>query len=128
MHLISCYGWIDKLPYINIYDCWISPNTRDYVERCPWLRVYKSSRYKNVKGAHCLIHNWKPDVCRNFPVTVGQALKFGCGGYDHLSKTRLKQLLAIELIQIIQSRITAHWITSNQQQRSRPYSLNFHEL
>ena len=102
--------WRDNAPHIlqwveqgsrYSHDCWINPHTNDYVERCPWLRIYKSPRYKNVQGARCLIQAWKPDRCRNFPVTVGQALSFGCHGYDHLPQARLKQLLAIELIQVL---------------------------
>ena len=104
--------WEDNAPHILewvaeglgglYYACWINPYTHDYVQKCPWLRIYKSPRYKNVKGARCLIHGWKPDVCRNFPMTVGQTLRFGCHGFDHLSQARLKKLLVLELVQVLQ--------------------------
>ena len=82
-------------------DYWISPSTNDLVDRCPWLRIYKSPRYKNVKGARCLIHKWKPEVCRDYPESVIHALFSGCSGFNHLSEERLKHLLVIELIHVL---------------------------
>ena len=79
------------------------------------LRLAARNRRKIeiVKGAHCLIHAWKPDMCRNYPVTVGQALEFGCGGYDHLPQERLKQLIVIEFIQVLQQTISNDKININ---------------
>ena len=99
--------WRDNAPHILKWvdeamgDYWISPSTNDLVDRCPWLRIYKSPRYKNVKGARCLIHKWKPEVCRDYPGSVIHALFSGCGGFNHLSEERLKHLLVIELIQVL---------------------------
>ena len=81
--------WVEEGP-TDVYNCWIDPYTGDFTAGCPWLSI------DDNKGARCKIHKWKPNVCRDFPKTVVQALDSGCRGYDHLSEERLKQLLDME--------------------------------
>jgi hypothetical protein len=93
--------WVDHV-YSDIYDCWIDPRTKEDVNKCPWLRVYKSPRYKNLRGAHCLIHKWKDYICQGYPSSVSFALITKCKGFDHLPETQIRQMLVGEFIQQIE--------------------------
>jgi Fe-S-cluster containining protein len=63
-----------KLHYV--YDIWISPRTGDYVDRCPWLRkLPKKDQYV------CRIHEVKPQLCRDFPISREHAEATGCRGF-----------------------------------------------
>jgi len=75
----------DILQWVEIYDftgeaafgdIWISPNTGDEVNRCPWLR--KLPKQENYK---CRIHDTKPAHCRNYPKSKKHALTTGCKGF-----------------------------------------------
>lgn len=56
-------------------DIWISPRTGEMVTRCPWLRkIPKQDKYR------CLIHDTKPKMCREYPVTTELAQETGCKG------------------------------------------------
>ena len=66
--------WVDSFGGIN--DIWISPQTGEAVNRCPWLRkLPKKSKYI------CRIHGTKPEHCRNFPKSKRHALDNGCKGF-----------------------------------------------
>jgi len=57
-------------------DLWFNPRTGKNVTRCPWLRWdWKKKHYV------CRIYDVRPEVCRNYPLSVGQAKKDGCHGY-----------------------------------------------
>jgi Fe-S-cluster containining protein len=69
--------WVDPIQLGNefIYDIWISPVTRDDVNRCPWLRkLPKQDKYI------CRIHDVKPEHCRAYPQSKNHGLKTGCRG------------------------------------------------
>lgn len=78
-------GRWDILQWVEIYDfageevfgdIWISPNTGDDVNRCPWLRkLPRQEKYK------CRIQNTKPTHCRNYPKSKKHALTTGCKGF-----------------------------------------------
>ena len=55
------------------HDIWINPRTGDDVSRCPWLRKLPG-KDKYV----CRIHDVKPDLCRNYPLSREHAAKTGC--------------------------------------------------
>jgi len=41
-------------------DGWVDPDTRQYIERCPFLRQAGEKRWI------CSIHDTKPDICRSY--------------------------------------------------------------
>ncbi len=84
-HLLDWVVPIHFGPEPEFYDGWISPATGEEVTRCPWLRCYKHQRYK-TKGAHCLIQNYKPSACKEYPRNILHALNTGCSGFDQLSE------------------------------------------
>jgi len=77
----------DILRWINIFefdgeegfgDLWISPNTGEEVNRCPWLRKLPlKDTYK------CRIHEIKPSHCRNYPKSKKHALTTGCKDFGN---------------------------------------------
>lgn len=74
------YDIISYLSYIgygiNIWDGWFSPRTGEELSKCPWLRkLPKKDKYK------CLIHDYKPDICKDFPVDSSQLSKCGCASF-----------------------------------------------
>ena len=86
----------DILEWVEIYDAageavfgdiWISPNTGDDVNRCPWLRkLPRQEKYK------CRIHGTKPAHCRNYPKSKKHALTTGCKGFgDDLTFEMVKR-------------------------------------
>jgi Fe-S-cluster containining protein len=63
-----------KMHYV--YDIWISPGTGEDVDRCPWLRrLPKRDMYV------CRIHEVKPQVCRDYPISRAHAEETGCRGF-----------------------------------------------
>lgn len=61
-----------------VHDIWINPRTGNPVTRCPWLRkVARTNRYR------CLIHDTKPERCRNWcPDSTAHAAEIGCRGWE----------------------------------------------
>lgn len=62
--------YASKLPYLDIYDIWVSPTENDK-SRCPWLYI-KEGKY------YCEIYENRPDVCRNYPYVIEQAIWDEC--------------------------------------------------
>ncbi|MBW2145197.1 MAG: YkgJ family cysteine cluster protein [Deltaproteobacteria bacterium] len=58
------------------YRIWMIPGTRQLAKRCPFL-------YKEPSENRwiCRIHDAKPDICRQYPVTRKHALMTGCPGF-----------------------------------------------
>jgi Fe-S-cluster containining protein len=82
-------GRDDILAWTNyLGDLWISPVTGEEASRCPWLRkVRGQDRYI------CRIHDVKPEVCMDYPVSRKQVLEDGCPGAksrDRTSRRRTK--------------------------------------
>jgi len=66
--------WVDT--FLGLNDIWVSPKTREPVDRCPWLRkLPKKDKYI------CRIHETKPEHCRKFPKSKRHAIKNGCKGF-----------------------------------------------
>ncbi len=109
-HLLD---WLAPLPFGSepeYFDGWISPVTGEEVKRCPWLRVYKHQKYKN-KGLHCLIQDYKPCVCDDYPHHILHALNTGCPGFDHLSEeakhVEARKALISELYELLTAKRVA---------------------
>ena len=73
-------AWVDPVEIGNgkyIYDVWINPKTWDDVGRCPWLRKLPG-KDKYI----CKIHDVKPTLCREYPITKRHAKRTGCKGFE----------------------------------------------
>lgn len=59
------------------YRIWVSPKTGQAAEICPFLeKDPTSNRWQ------CRIHDVKPAICRQYPITRKHALMTGCPGFD----------------------------------------------
>lgn len=67
--------WVDKVGD-GIYDIWINPRTGDDVSRCPWLR-----KLPQHEKYICRIHDMKPEVCKDYPISKNHAEVTGCKGW-----------------------------------------------
>ncbi len=58
------------------YAIWVEPYTRKYAPVCPWLKkIPGTDRYE------CLIHEVKPEVCREYPASRKHAEMTGCEAF-----------------------------------------------
>ncbi len=60
-----------------VYRMWVEPGTNCKAVRCPFLKPGRSS-----DQSRCAIHDVKPEVCRNYPVSRKHATMTGCPGFD----------------------------------------------
>jgi Fe-S-cluster containining protein len=58
------------------YRMWIKPGTREFAEVCPFLQK-KPAENRWI----CRIHDVKPQICRNYPVSRKHAVMTGCSGF-----------------------------------------------
>ena len=73
-------AWVGVLKKDNgaaAYQIWVVPGTNRFTDGCPFLRQ-GSSNHVWV----CGIHEVKPMVCRQYPVTRKHAGMTGCPGFD----------------------------------------------
>lgn len=91
------------LNWIRFNEGWVSPHTGEDVCSCPWYRNYRHPRFK-MQGPACLIQQYKPQVCSNFPLSVLHAVKCYCRGFVHLPKDdlikRIQNEIDIDLINL----------------------------
>ncbi len=59
------------------YRIWVTPGTNQFAVPCPFLKPGPSPDTRI-----CSIHEVKPSVCRNYPVSRKHALMTGCPGFD----------------------------------------------
>ena len=59
------------------YRIWVSPKTGRLVTPCPFLKLDSTSNRWN-----CRIHDIKPGICRQYPVSRKHALMTGCLGFQ----------------------------------------------
>jgi len=60
----------------TVYRIWIKPGTREFAESCPFLQ---EEPHKNQ--CFCRIHDVKPRICRQYPVSRKHAIMTGCPGF-----------------------------------------------
>ena len=60
------------------YRIWMKPGTRTVAETCPFLQKI-SDENKWI----CRIHDVKPHICREYPVSRKHAVKTGCPGFEN---------------------------------------------
>jgi len=63
------------------YRIWVSPGTHVFAATCPFLITDKGPESKGEQWL-CSIHETKPRICRQYPVTRNHALMTGCPGFD----------------------------------------------
>ncbi len=61
----------------RVYRIWVIPGTNQFTRTCPFLKR-GASRDRWI----CSIHDAKPDICKNYPVSRKHALMTGCPGFD----------------------------------------------
>ena len=60
-----------------VYRIWITPGTRTFAATCPFLHKLPHDDRWN-----CRIHDVKPQICRQYPVSRKHAIMTGCPGFD----------------------------------------------
>ncbi len=61
----------------DIFQIWVIPGTRQLAEVCPFLH-----KMPTENRSICRIHDEKPFICRNYPVSCKHARMTGCPGFD----------------------------------------------
>ena len=56
---------------------WVVPGTRDLAPICPFLKKEPATNRWD-----CTIHNAKPQICRNYPISRKHAVMTGCRGFE----------------------------------------------
>lgn len=59
-----------------VYRIWIRPGTRAFAETCPFLQKNPEDHLWT-----CRIHDVKPRICREYPVSRKHAIMTGCAGF-----------------------------------------------
>lgn len=73
-------AWVETIDLGHdnfLHMVWVHPETRDNVDRCPWLLDMLDRR-----GHLCGIDAVKPDYCRDYPEHLQHAESTGCSGYS----------------------------------------------
>ena len=65
------------------YRMWMKPGTRQLADRCPFL-----DKQPNADKFVCRIHDVKPRICRQYPVSRKHAIMTGCPGFDDQKKRK----------------------------------------
>ena len=76
--ILDWVGTFQKNDREALYRIWIKPGTRTFAETCPFL---KKKPHEN--RWICLIHDVKPQICRQYPVSRKHAIMTGCPGFEH---------------------------------------------
>ena len=68
------FDWGDDKP--RLADLWMDPETGDEStsDVCPWVKKVGADNW------HCTIHEVRPNVCRNYPISKKQRDEFECPG------------------------------------------------
>ena len=59
------------------YRIWVEPETGEMIDRCPFLK-----HLPNENRWLCRIHDVKPGICREYPVSRKHGLMTGCPGFS----------------------------------------------
>ena len=72
-HVLKYLGMFPDYGSGRFGDMWLSPITGMELERCPFLR-----KIRNKPIYKCTIYEWRPSVCRGYPVDIEQMKKDNC--------------------------------------------------
>jgi Fe-S-cluster containining protein len=61
----------------TVYRIWMKPGTREFADICPFLQ-----KHPTENRWICCIHDVKPRICRQYPVSRKHALMTGCPGFQ----------------------------------------------
>ena len=61
----------------TVYRIWMKPGTRAFAETCPFL-----NKIPHENKWICRIHDVKPRICREYPVSRKHAIMTGCPGFE----------------------------------------------
>lgn len=73
-------NWVEVINHNGAdeqYRIWVSPKTHRLTETCPFLKKEPTSN-----RWQCLIHDVKPGICRQYPISRKHALMTGCLGFN----------------------------------------------
>jgi Fe-S-cluster containining protein len=73
--------WVETAPQKDGtvgYRIWIVPGTRELAQVCPFLK-----KDPTTNRWRCTIHDAKPLICRNYPVSRKHAAMTGCRGFEN---------------------------------------------
>jgi len=74
--------------YVNNGKIWISPENKDPLDRCPWLRQQDNNVYT------CDIYYDRPEDCRLYPSTINEMIEDQCEMIEPIDLTDLKSAQA----------------------------------
>ena len=75
--ILEFVGVFERKGHPDAYRIWLTPGTRQLADRCPFLKkVPEKNRWT------CRIHDVKPGICRQYPVSRKHARMTGCPGFD----------------------------------------------
>lgn len=74
--ILKWVGVFKKNTHEIVYRIWIRPGTRTFAETCPFLQKNPHDRLWT-----CRIHDVKPRICREYPVSRKHAIMTGCAGF-----------------------------------------------
>ena len=86
VNMWKCLGRTDILEWVGVfkrgdqgevYRIWMKPGTREFAVTCPFLK-----KHPNENRWLCRIHDVKPRICRQYPVSRKHAVMTGCPGFQ----------------------------------------------
>jgi Fe-S-cluster containining protein len=75
--ILDWVGSFQKDGRETVYRIWIKPGTRTFAETCPFLQ-----KMPHENRWICRIHDVKPQICRQYPVSRKHAIMTGCPGFE----------------------------------------------
>lgn len=77
--ILAWVGVFDKKDSEPVYRIWMKPGTREFADPCPFLfqSPVEEQRW------FCRIHDVKPEICRQYPVSRKHGIMTGCRGFRH---------------------------------------------
>lgn len=76
--ILEWVGLFKKDGQGTVYRIWIKPGTRTFAETCPFLQ-----KKPDQNAWICSIHDVKPRICREYPVSRKHAVMTGCPGFEN---------------------------------------------
>jgi Fe-S-cluster containining protein len=74
--ILDWVGVFQRDDHETVYRIWMKPGTREFAETCPFLQKQQAENRWS-----CRIHDVKPQICRNYPVSRKHAFMTGCQGF-----------------------------------------------
>jgi len=87
----------DIASYVEAGNIWISPDTGNLLELCPWLR-----KLPDQDKYLCAIYYDRPDDCKSYPVSIAQMAR------DECEMLEVRDLTDPKRAQITLNEIMAH--------------------